>query len=245
MKFKAVMPQKNLRSLLTVLTETVDEAGLVVSPTGIKIGCIDPSSVLMTNVSIPAEAWEYYESESGEIGLDLGRLLEMISSGEASDSVSLELGDKLLIRVGKLEWSMSLLDPISIRPVPKIPDLDLPAMVSLAGQQFRKMVIASEKVADHIRLSMEDETFIMGSKGDIEKVSMKLEPTDLFDIKYGCANSLFMISYMKSISKAAKDVPAMRIEFGQDYPVRISFVLKFETSECLISYLLAPRIEVD
>jgi proliferating cell nuclear antigen len=246
MKFKAAIIQKSLKDILEVMSGTMSEANIAVSPEGLRISDVDAASVLLTKIIIPADAFDLYEAEAGNLGVDIEKLKDMISSGDSGDMVVIEMSDKLDIKVGNLDWSMALIDPSSMRKPPRIPDLDLPAMVSMSGEEFRKMIVAADKVSDHIRIVMEDEIFSMKADGDVEKVSMSLGPDELIDIKYGCANSLFMLSYMKEISKGCKKATAVRLEFGQDYPLRVSTILKHRTSsETHISYLLAPRIETD
>lgn len=246
MKFKVVIIQKDLKDMLDIMSGTMSEANIAVSPEGLRISDIDAASVLLTKIIIPAEAFDLYEAENGNLGVDIEKLKDMISGSGPTELVCIEIEDKMMIKVGNLEWSLSLIDPSSMRKPPKIPDLDLPAMVSMSGDEFRKMIVAADKVADHIRIGMEDETFFMKANGDVEKVAMSLRPDELLDIKYGCANSLFMLSYMKEISKGVKKATAVRLEFGQDYPLRVSTILKHGiSSETHISYLLAPRIETD
>jgi proliferating cell nuclear antigen len=245
MKFKVAILQKNLKDILEVMSGTMSEANIAVSPEGLRISDIDAASVLLTKIIIPAEAFDLYEAESGNLGVDIEKLKDMISSGDSGDIVVIEMSDKLDIKVGNLDWSMALIDPSSMRKPPKIPDMDLPAMVSMSGDEFRKMIVAADRISDHLRIMMEDEIFSMKSDGDIEKVAMTLRTDELIDIKYGCANSLFMISYLKEISKGVKKAIAVRLEFGLDYPLRVSTILKHGTVDTHISYLLAPRIETD
>src|SRR5665811_237909 len=86
--------------------------------------------------------------------------------------MELEEGNhKLLIDVGGLSYTLSLLDPSTIRAEPRVPQLDLPAKVVLNGADLRRAVKAAEKISDHMLMGVSGDTFFMEAKGDTDKVS--------------------------------------------------------------------------
>ena len=67
--------------------------------------------------------------------------------------MELEEGNhKLLIDVGGLSYTLSLLDPSTIRAEPRIPQLELPAKVVMNGADLRRAVKAAEKISATICL---------------------------------------------------------------------------------------------
>jgi proliferating cell nuclear antigen len=119
--------------------------------------------------------------------------------------------------VGSLSYTLSLIDPTAIRKEPRIPELDLPAHVTLPGGELRRAVKAAEKVSDHVVLGVSDEGFYMEAKGDIDSLKLKIPSAELLGMKPGEARSLFSLDYLEDMSKSigkAGEVTSV----GIDYP---------------------------
>ncbi len=175
--------------------------------------------------------------------MDLVRLSDVLTMADKGETVMLELDEsshKLNIGVGSLSYTLSLIDPSAIRKEPRIPDLDLPAHVTLAGAELRRAVKAAEKVSDHVILGVSDEGFYMEAKGDIDSLKLKIPSTELLGIKPGEARSLFSLDYLEDMSKSIGKAGEVTLEMGIDYPLRVNFKLGGSVE---INYLLAPRIE--
>ncbi|MCX8206354.1 MAG: DNA polymerase sliding clamp, partial [Methanothrix sp.] len=174
--------------------------------------------------------------------VDLVRLSDLLSMADRGERVRLELLEderKLKIGVGSLSYTLSLIDPSAIRKEPRIPELDLPAHVTIPGAEFRRAIKAAEKVSDHVVLGVKDDVFYMEAKGDIDALKLTMPSSELLDMKPGEARSLFSLDYLSDMSKSIGKAPEVKLEIGIDYPLRISFRL----NEVYVSYLLAPRIE--
>jgi len=166
-----------------------------------------------------------------------------LSMADKGENVQLELDEeshKLKIGVGSLSYTLSLIDPTAIRKEPRIPELDLPAHVTLPGGELRRAVKAAEKVSDHVILGVSDEGFYMEAKGDIDSLKLKIPSTELLEMKPGEARSLFSLDYLEDMSKSIGKAGEVTLEMGIDYPLKIHFKLGQSVE---VSYLLAPRIE--
>jgi proliferating cell nuclear antigen len=158
--------------------------------------------------------------------------------------MELEEGNrKLLIDVGGLFYTLSLLDPSTIRAEPRIPQLELPAKVVLNGADLRRAVKAAEKISDHMLMGVSGDTFFMEAKGDTDKVRLEMGRDQLIELKTGEASSLFSLEYLSDIVKPTNKVNEVSLSLGRDFPVIIDYEIANGTGR--ISYLLAPRIESD
>jgi len=247
--FKAVIKSKLFKSVLDSLASTVEEARFAITDTGITIKCVDPANVLMTSVSLPDSAFEYYKATTGLIGLDIIRLQDIVGSSDESDNVTLEISEdnRLNLSSGNLKWTISLIDPTAIRAEPRIPEIDLPCMVKISGPEFLKIIKASLKVGDHIRLGVTDSTFVAHAGDNLSGVTAKIPSSELLGFRDGEASSLFSLDYLDDMSKASKKVSEVQLELGQDYPMRMLFNLNEAVSGSPVemTYLMAPRIEQD
>ena len=73
--------------------------------------------------------------------MDLTKITDIFSVAEKNEKVILELDEmsqKLSIQIGVFSYTLSLLDPSTIRAEPRIPQLELPAEVVLNGKEFHE-----------------------------------------------------------------------------------------------------------
>jgi len=241
--FKAVINAEALRDAIEAVSSLVDEVKFSLSEKGLELKAVDPANVAMVSLVVRPEAFDYFKVTPGEIGIDLVRLSDVLSMADKGENVQLELDEenhKLKIGVGSLSYTLSLIDPTAIKKEPRIPELDLPAHVTLPGGELRRAVKAAEKVSDHVILGVSDESFYMEAKGDIDSLKLKIPSTELLGMKPGEARSLFSLDYLEDMSKAIGKATEVTLEMGIDYPLRVNFKLGQSID---ISYLLAPRIE--
>ena len=201
--FKAVINAETLRDAIDSVSSLVDEVKFSISENGWFEGSRS-ANVAMVSLKIGSDAFEYFKADQGEIGVDLVRLSDVLSMADRGENVQLELDEeshKLKIGVGSLSYTLSLIDPTAIRKEPRIPDLDLPAHVTLPGGELRRAVKAAEKVSDHVILGVSDEGFYMEAKGDIDSLKLKIPSTELLGMK-GRVRSLFSLDYLQDMSKS-------------------------------------------
>jgi proliferating cell nuclear antigen len=241
--FKAVINAETLRDAIEAVSSLVDEVKFTISERGVELRAVDPANVAMVSLGLKSEAFEYFEAAPGDIGVDLVRLSDVLSMADRGENIRLELDQdnhKLKVGVGALSYTLSLLDPSAIRREPKLPELDLPAHVTLPGSELRRAIRAAEKISDHVVLGVADDLFYMEAKGDIDSLILKIPSTELLGLKPGEAKSLFSLDYLSDMGRTIGKAPEVTLELGVDFPLRINFKMG---SGVDIGYLLAPRIE--
>jgi proliferating cell nuclear antigen len=140
-----------------------------------------------------------------------------------------------------LAYTMSLLDPSSIRKEPKVPALDLPARIVLRGEDMKRAVKAAEKVSDYMSIGVKGDVFFMEAEGDTDKVLVEMTRDQLIDIQPADAKSLFSLDYLSDMSKIVGKASEITIDLGKDYPLKLR--LKIADGHGEVSYMLAPRVE--
>ncbi|KPN29669.1 hypothetical protein SY89_00384 [Halolamina pelagica] len=246
--FKAIVSASTLRDSLDAVSVLVDECKIRLNEEELSIRAVDPANVGMVDLTLEAAAFESYEADGGVIGVNLTRLEEVAGMANADDLIHLELDEetrKLHIEVEGLSYTLALIDPDSIRKEPDIPDLDLPAEITLEGAQLNRGITAADMVSDHIRLRVDEteETFHIEAEGDTDDVDLHLEAADLIALTAGPADSLFSLDYLKDMNKAIASDAEVRVELGEEFPVK----LHYEFAEGLgnVTFMLAPRIQSD
>ncbi|MCX8000616.1 MAG: hypothetical protein N3A69_16980, partial [Leptospiraceae bacterium] len=100
----------------------------------------------------------------------------------------------------------------------------------------------AEVVSDSVLFEASREKFSMIAEGDISSAQLELEKGNeaLLEIKAdGTVRARYPLDYLKKMVKAAKIADSVTLEWGQDYPIKLSFKLENKLS---LSFVLAPRV---
>jgi len=261
--FKAKIDSTVLRECIESLTAIVDEGKFRLTESGLKLRAVDPANVAMVSFELQRDAFDLFqfaaegssseadteaeaESESKnelEIGMDFVKFLGILGIG-GRDEVELELDEhaqKLFTRMGSLAYTLSLLDPSSLRKEPKVPELEFPVQVIIETEVFRRTIRAAEKVGDHIVLGVDGEVFYMETEGEMDKLRLGLRKDQLILLTPGTVHSLYSLDFIAAMSKGMSHVENITLNLGKDYPLRLDF--EVAEGKGKVSYLLAPRIE--
>jgi proliferating cell nuclear antigen len=243
--FKAVINADVFKDAIEAVSTLVDEAKFKLTKEGISVRAVDPANVAMVAFDLNAKAFESFEASDSEIGVDLIRLMDILGMTSKDDKIELNLNEetrKLEIRTGGLAYTLSLLDPTSIRKEPKVPNLELPAKIVLNGAELKRAVKAAEKVSDHMALGVKDKTFFVEAEGDLDKVRLDIPQSSLVSLQATSdVRSLFSLDYLNDLSKSLGKAERVSIDLGTDYPVKLTF--NIAAGNGTVTYLLAPRIE--
>jgi proliferating cell nuclear antigen len=240
--FSCIVDADVLKKLVKASSILVDEAKIRTSSEGISMRAVDSANVAMVSFELKRDAFELFEADESEIGVDLHRLEDVLELGKKGDKVSLSVMDdeKLRIKIRNLSYTLSLIDPSSMRRDPRVPNLEFSAEVWVNGMEVDRAIKAASKISDHIVLGVENEVFYMEAEGDTDSMRLELTKDELLELKGGNARSMFSLDYLSDMSKSFRTTDEVRIYLGTDYPVKITFPV---TADGEVSYLLAPRIE--
>lgn len=244
--FKASIKGKRIEEATTALQAMVDEARFNLSTAGISVKAVDPANVAMVSMVLEKAAFEDYTATDGVLGIDLTKLSSFIEMADSEDVVELELDEaahKLKINVRGLTYTMSLLDPESMRKEPKLPILNLPVEISISGTDFKYGMKAADKVADYVNFGVDEKgtKFYLSAAGDTDDVIYEVPYDRLKIVRASEAKSLFAIEYLIKIQKLAEKTGELTIVLGKDYPVKIGFPISEGAGK--IEYMIAPRVE--
>jgi proliferating cell nuclear antigen len=244
--FRAAIQSEPLKNILRALRATVDEARVKIDESGIRVRAVDPANVAMDDLNLSANAFESYEATPGVMGVDLDRLWDPVSLANKGDLVQLHLDTesrKLVVAVTGLEFQMACLDPATIQSEPTLPELELPASVTIDRDTLRQGVKAADLVADHVGLRMDPdgEVFQIDAEGDTDSVDFRIDADDWEAVTLADASSLFSLDYMKRIVRTIPAGTAVTINFGTEFPAMLSYDLG--DGDGSMTRMLAPRIE--
>lgn len=244
--FKAELKSDTLKGLVNIISTLIDEVKFTITPDGMTLKAVDAAHVAMIEMDVGRGAFESFEADPCEIGLDLDKVKGVLKLASSGDVISMEQDDahgRLVFKVGNITRRMNLVDTASMSD-PKVPQLQLSTDLSLKVDELQKGIRAAESISDHISLKSGPDYFELSCEGDTDSVTLRLEGDALVEVNADVeAQSMFPLDYFSNITKAIPAGTVVRIELDSDYPVKLVFALA--DGEAKVEYLLAPRIESD
>lgn len=245
MTFRACIRAGTLTAALEPVYALVEECKLNVNPDGLAVCAVDPANVAMVNIELPADACEEYHANGGVLGINLERLLDVLSMGDNDDIATLELDAetrKLHIDIEGLAYTLALIDPESIRQEPDIPDLDLPGTYVVEGRELARAVRAADLCSDHISLrALSDGEMAFHADGDTDNVNISVSGERLLSGHFGddeAAESMLSLDYLQDVTRPIDTDTAVSILLGEAFPVK----LRYSIDDTDVINMIAPRI---
>ena len=215
-----------------------------------QIKAVDPSHVAMIEANLIKSAFDSYETDVAEMGIDIDKFKTVLAVAGKEDMISLEKDDKLnrlVVNIGNLTRAMPLLDTSGM-PDPKVPSLDLPAFVSVSVEEISQGLKASKSVSDHIALSTTKDSFRLICEGDNQnRVDLTLGKEQLEKlVSPEETTSLFSLEYFALMVNSLPPDRILHINLGNDLPVKVDADLAIDDltgAQGNVKFLLAPRID--
>jgi proliferating cell nuclear antigen len=244
--FQAKLKSETLKGVVDVVSTLIDEAKFKIDSNGISLKAVDPAHVAMIDLHLDKGAFEQFSATETELGIDLDKLRDVIRLAKSGDLIEMrqdEERNRLVIAVGNVTRRMNLVSTEGMSD-PKVPNLTLPAKVSVNVEELQRGIKAAESISDHIALNVNPEGFELISEGDTDLVSLKL-PKDIL-VALDCKEpirSLFPMDYFSNMIRAIPSGTVVSINLGNDLPLKLDF--EIAGGKGRTKYLLAPRIEND
>lgn len=245
--FKATIKNVSLLTdSISTIAELIDEGIFKISKDGISLIAADRALVAVVDFKILSTAFEKYDLDSDKsVGINIGNLLSVLKRAGAGDKATLNLQDSKLEIVmensSRRRFVIPLLD-LSQEEVPPIDQLEFLSKVDLKPDILQSGIEDAEVVADSVLFEASKDRFGMKAEGDISSTQLELEKGNqaLLGIKSdGEIKARYPLDYLKKMIKATKISDSVSIEWGQDYPMKLSFKA---TDKVSLSFILAPRV---
>lgn len=245
---KATIDADIFRESIDAIAALVTECRLHTTDDQIRTRSVDTANVAMVSLELQSTAFNSFSATTGELGLDVAKLKNIIGMMGKGDALTLSLLDeerKLELSFGGYRYSISLLDVNTIRKDPNPPGIDLPGKAVISGEALNNAIKAAAVISDKIALGIDPDamTFYMEAEGDTDHIKLALGEDELVALNPVQARSLFSIDYLKDMGRVMARADEVEVHLGIDHPVR--FVFDIADGNGRVEYLLAPRIEAD
>ena len=175
--FSADLKSDTLKGLVNIISTLIDEVKFTITSEGMTLKAVDAAHVAMIEMEIEKCAFDKYEAENSEIGLDLDKVKDVLKLASSGDVIGMEQDDthgRLVFKVGNITRRMNLVDTTTMSD-PKVPQLSLLAKISLPVDELQKGIRAADKISDHITLRAGPGYFDMSCEGDTDSVNLHLD----------------------------------------------------------------------
>lgn len=244
----ATLPVARLEQALAAVEAVAEECLFHFEPGGLRVEATDPAQVALATVTVDAAGFDRYEADETTVGLDAGRLSELVGVAAGDDPVTLTVDPEtwhLDVRLPGLSYGVAALDPDGVLSPPDREELAFPytADCTLPVAEIERFVGAVDLVADYVTLAVDPEepAFLVRADGDTDEVSVRLSGDDLPALSPGSAESLFSLVYLDGVTRAIPSGTDVALRVGEDCPVRFEY--GFADGDGTVETLVSPRIQ--
>jgi proliferating cell nuclear antigen len=245
--FKATIADVNLLTdSISAIAELIDEGIFKISKDSISLIAADRAMVAVVDFKILSTAFEKYELDKDQsIGLNISNLLSVLKRASAEDKATFNLQDAkleiILENASRRRFVLPLLD-LSQEEIPPVDQLEFTTKAQLDPKVLESGVADADVVSDSVLFEATPTRFGMRAEGDISSSQLELEKGNeaLIELKAeGEVKARYPLDYLKKMVKAAKIADSITIEWGQDYPMKLSFKAM---DKVFLQFILAPRV---
>jgi proliferating cell nuclear antigen len=246
--FDATLSQAAVwKRCVDAISTLIEEGIFSVNQNKISFNSMDPARISMVDFELSSEAFETFELDAPKnIGLNLEDMNKMLRRARPGDRLKMTLDEQTnrfvmtFQGISVTTFSIPLLDlGESSTHSPEIP---FTATVRMEAGVLSEALKDVGIVGDHVTLRATPDFLRLEGESDVESVNVRLnkqsEGVAHMEVKEEC-RSIYIISYISNMLKAAEATDIIEYEFGQDLPLKLTVPLEGGK----ISFLLAPRVE--
>jgi len=240
-----------LKDSILILSELVNEVNITFDKTKLEIIAMDPANVAMVIFKLLNNAFsDYNVPEPRKLSVSLDQLKQILKRAKPTDTLTLELDEeknklKVLLK-GEItrRFNLSLLDHSGQDQ--KIPNLEFPLKIETSTLLFNEAIEDMDIIGDSVSFIVEGaDKFIIQSEGNLSSGKVEIttdHETNIINNHSDEIKSNYSIEYLKKIVKGGKLSNTAIIQFGNDYPLKVEFLV---LDKLRLGFILAPRVSND
>ena len=237
---------REIVDLLSVLTE---EAKMSWGEKGLTVNVVDGSHVALLSATISDACFETYEVEPVEIGLELGKLRDLLTLAGPGDLVEIDYDDAVgavNVRVGEVHRILRGLDTGSMQD-PKLPVLDFDCSAAIGAEKLSRALRAAKFVGELVDLSLDSKELRVSVTVEAgEGVNVRFESGELSELVCPSpTQGTYSLQFLDPLTRklASGLTQDIRMQFQDKYPLRLDW--NSNDGGASWTYFLAPRVTND
>lgn len=241
---------KYLKDSIAVISELVTDVNLKVDKDKLELIATDPANVAMVNFKLLSSAFtEYSIDNPTQFAINLDSLKQVLRRAKPIDTVEIGLdneNNKLRVTLkgdSKRTFNIALLQ--SENEEQKLPKLNFPLTILTKTSYLDEAIEDVGVIGESVSLITDKKGFIITSEGTTSNAKVEIPSDDSTKISINTENkvkSKYSIEYLKKMIKASKLAEDVSIQFAEDYPLKLDYLIK---DKLAISFILAPRVNND
>ncbi len=236
-----------LKNAVNIISEIIDEGVFSFGVNGLSLLSPDRTMVAVVDFKLLSNVFEEYDVQNQvDVGLNLTNLSNILKRVKSTDKLTINLATKNKVELivegdGKRKFELPVIS-VSVEK-PPIDQLSFTGRIDLESRVLESGVEDASIIADSVIFEAAPESFKLSAKTDTTSSQLELKKGDngLLDLQTKePIRARYPLDYLKKMSKACRLVNQVTLEFGTDYPLRLSFK---EVDKLNLSFILAPRVE--
>jgi len=238
-----------MREIVDILSVLTEEAKMSWGEKGLTIKVVDGSHVALLSATISDACFETYEVEPVEIGLELGKLRDLLTLAGPSDLVEIDYDDAVgavNVRVGEVHRILRGLDTGTMQD-PQLPVLDFDSNAAISSEKFSRALRAAKFVGEIVDLKLDSKEMRISVQVEAgEGVNVHFEAGELSELV--CPSETrgsYSLQFLDPLTRklAAGLTQDVRVQFQDKYPLRLDWTSNDGGASW--TYFLAPRVTND
>ena len=237
--------QQLVREIVEVLSVLNEEAKIVWGENGLLVTIVDGSHVALLSAKIGNECFETYEVEPVDIGLELGKMKDLLSLG-GSDLVEIDYDNAvgmMNVRIGSVLRILRGLDT-STMDNPSLPDLEFNSRATIDSEKLSKSLRAAKFVGELVDFSIDNNQLRVSVQSEAgEGVNVKFESGELGELSCSePSQSTYSLQFLEPLTRklASGITDEITLQFQEKYPLKLTWKTNDGGAEWV--YFLAPRV---
>ncbi len=235
-----------LKNSVGIISEIIDEAVFTFDSNGLSLLSPDRNMVAVIDFRLLSSAFDEYNVEKElKVGLNLPNLVSILRRIKGTDKITFSMPKNKLELVvegsNKRTFEIPVLD--IKRDKPPIEQLDFAGKIDLESNVLEDGIEDALVIGDSIVFEANPAAFKVWSKSDTSSWQLELQngQQGLLSVEAkGNIKARYQLEYLKKMAKACRLSKQVTLEFGTDYPLKLSFK---EIDKVNLNFILAPMSE--
>ncbi len=241
---------KLLKTAIDAISKLITEGTFSVDENGMKLVALDPAKVAMIDLNVlPTGFIEYHVDSPIKFTVDIDYFSKVLKRAKARTEIEMVVGDDLsrleiVLKNGyKRKFFIPLIQPSEEEEAPQPSGLEFKGRLEIEAGFVKDAIKDAKMISDAVKFIADPDIFKIVAKSEAGEVSAEVSKSDPALLEIDVPEHIeatYTIEYLEKIIKAEGIADTVSIEFGNNYPVRITYK---SLDRLKLAFILAPRLE--
>ena len=223
-EFLAVASRRLWQQVFTVAAVVGKEVALRAVAEGLAVRAMDPSHVMLLQLTAPREVFVEYSVEAeGMAGVIVPKVRCVLRRFGREELTVRAADEKLEIRGERKRFKLPLMEVTADEEIPE-PKVEFTAELKLLSKPLLAAVEDSRLVSDHVRFEYGDEKLTVKAVGDLGEAENVFNTSEvLLEAGGDACKATFSTTFLRDVLKAVADLSeVVEIRLATDMPLFLS-----------------------